>query len=563
MEGDRPWYRHYPPEVPRSLEYPDEPICQLLTDAVRDFPDQVATIFYNKKMTFREIHREARRLAHGLLRLGVKPGDRVALMLPNIPQAVAAYYGLHYLGAVVVWVNPLYMPHELIHQLSDSGAETIIALDLLYPRIMQAWEKTPLKRALFTSVKDRLPFPLSVLYPLRQKLPKIQYNDRVLRYDAVIQGVTPEEAMARLPGEEKGAKDLALLQYTGGTTGVAKGAMLTHGNLMANVVQARAWLYKIPRGQGVVLAALPFFHVYGLTTVLHFAVAHGHTMVLLPRPDGKSMLEAIVRYKVRLFPGTPTMYVAVLQMKDLEKYDLSSVEACISGSAPLPLEVQQQFEKITGGRLVEGYGLTEASPVTHSNPIWGERRNGTIGLPWPDTDAKIVDPDGDEELPVGEVGELLVKGPQVMQGYWNRPDETEQVLKDGWLRTGDLGRMDEDGYFQIVDRKKDVIIASGYNIYPREVEEVLYAMPEVAEAAVVGAPDPYRGETVRAYIVLKEGATLTAEEVERRCREQLAAYKVPRQIIFRKELPKSAVGKILRRVLAEEAKQEAAQAKTQ
>ncbi|MBX5476407.1 MAG: long-chain fatty acid--CoA ligase [Clostridia bacterium] len=557
MAARRPWLEHYPKEVPPSLDYPDIPLPRFLEDAARDYPRRVATIFFGARRTYAQIRDEARRLAVALGRLGVRPGDRVALILPNCPQAVAAHYGALLAGAVVVWVNPLYTVREMVHQLNDSGARVAVALDLVHPRLAEARPQTGLETVVYTSIRDRLPFPLNRLYPLKEKLPEIPYGRGTLRYDELWRAVRPEEAERSLPGESLGRDDLALLQYTGGTTGVAKGVMLTHGNLVANTLQTEAWLYRFKRGEGVTLGVLPFFHVYGLTTVLHYAVRQAATIVLIPRFDVKAMVDAIERYRPQIFPGAPTMYVAINRFPGIEKRDLSSIDACISGSAPLPLEVQSEFERLTGGRLVEGYGLSEASPVTHCNPLWGERRPGSIGLPWPDTDARLVHPDTDEEVGPGEVGELCVRGPQVMKGYWNRPDETAMVLKDGWLRTGDLATMDPDGYFRIVDRKKDVIIAGGFNVYPREVEEVLYQLPAVEEAVVFGVPDPYRGETVKAVIKLKPGHALTAEEVERHCRAQLTGYKVPRIIEFREELPKSAVGKILRRVLVEEARRQA------
>lgn len=347
--------------------------------------------------------------------------------------------------------------------------------------------------------------------------------------------------------------DLALLQYTGGTTGFPKGVMLTHKNLIANATMCDAWLYKAKKGEEIVLGLLPFFHVYGMTAVLLLSIMQGYKMVLLPKFDAETTLKTIEKQRPTLFPGAPTIYIGLLNHPDIQKYDLSSINSCISGSAALPVEVQQKFEKVTGGKLVEGYGLSESSPVTHANFVWEEKRiKGSIGVPWPDTDAAIFSMEDGTPLPYGEIGELAVKGPQVMKGYWNRPEETDQVLKNGWLYTGDLGYMDENGYFYIVDRKKDMIIAGGYNIYPREIEEVLYEHPDIQEAVVAGVPDPYRGETVKAYIVLKENATVTKEELNTFTRKYLAAYKVPRIYEFRKELPKTAVGKILRRSLIDE-----------
>ena len=445
----------------------------------------------------------------------------------------------------------MYVPRELEHILNDSGAETIITLDLLYDRVMAVKDKTSIKRIIVTSIRDFLPQHLKLLYPLKfigKKKPQIKYGNGVYRFTDLLQ-TKPEKIYVDIDPKE----DVALFQYTGGTTGISKAAMLTHYNLVANTMQAVHWLTDRQEGGEVLLAVLPFFHVYGMTVGMNFAIYLASTLVLVPRFDVKEIVKLIQKYKVTLFPGAPTIYIAVINFKDVKKYDLSSIKACISGSAPLPVKVKEDFEKLTGAKLVEGYGLSEASPVTHCNPIYGLNKPGSIGIPFPDTDAKIVDIEtGEKELAVGEAGELIVKGPQVMKGYWNMPEETARVLRNGWLYTGDIARMDKDGYFYIVDRKKEMIIASGYNIYPREIEEVLYRHPKIKEAAVVGIPSGYRGETVKAFVVLKEGETATEEEIKEYCRENLARYKVPEFIEFRKELPKSAVGKVLKRVLLEE-----------
>ncbi len=349
-------------------------------------------------------------------------------------------------------------------------------------------------------------------------------------------------------------EDLALLQYTGGTTGFPKGVMLTHYNLVSNTQMCQAWLFKAKQGEETVLGVLPFFHVYGMTTVMNLSIMFGAKMILLPKFNPEDILKVIEKERPTLFPGAPTIYVGILNHPNLEKYDLSSIKACISGSAPLPLDVQQKFEQVTGGKLVEGYGLTETSPVTHANFVWGKRIHGSIGIPWPDTEATILNMETYEQAEIGEIGEVSIKGPQVMKGYWNKPEETENTFKNGWLLTGDLGYMDENGYFYIVDRRKDMIIAGGYNIYPREVEEVLYEHEGVVEAVIAGVPDPYRGETVKAYVVPKSGYELDEAELNKFCRKHLAAYKVPRIYEFREELPKTAVGKILRRQLIDEDK---------
>lgn len=540
----KPWLQAYPAEVPATLSYPEEPLYNLLEHAADRYPDNDATIFFGARLTYREVRTQARRLAAGLREIGVQKGERVAIMLPNCPQAVIAYYGVLMVGAVVVQVNPLYTQRELKHQIADSGARVMITLDLLSPKL----RGLGLSHIAITGLPEYMPIPTKWLAPLKLKPPKIPYGGLFMRwadlmcYDPLEQPV-PVDAKA----------DVALLQYTGATTGLAKGCMLTHRNLMANVQQTAAWLYRIRPGDGVItMAALPLFHVYGMTTVMNFTIFLGGTLLLQPKFEASQTLKLIQKFRPSLFPGAPTMYVALNHSPHVEKYRLDSIEACISGAAPLPVEVQQTFERLTGGRLVEGYGLTEASPVTHANPIWGERIEGSIGVPWPDTEARIVDSATGEDLPVGEVGELIIRGPQVMLGYWNRPDATAETLHDGWLFTGDMARMDDRGYFYIVDRKKDLIIAGGFNIYPREVEEVLYLHRGVKEAVVVGVPDEYRGETVKAYIVPKEGSTLDKSEITDFCRQNLASFKIPRLIEFRTELPKSMVGKVLRRVLLEE-----------
>jgi long-chain acyl-CoA synthetase len=468
-------------------------------------------------------------------------------MLPNSPQFVIAFYGTLLAGGVGVNVNPMYTPRELRHQLQDAGAETLVILDQLLPRYQEVKAEVPVRLLVRTGIQDYLPFPKNLLYPLmlrrKGQAPKALEG---IPWRAFLKRGRPEPVAVDLD-------DLALLQYTGGTTGLAKGAMLTHRNLSSNALQVRAWIPDFREGEEVVLGAIPFFHVYGMTVAMNLALLGAAKLVLLPRPEIGPIVEAIEKHRVTLFPGVPTLYVAFNNFPGIEKRDLKSVRACISGSAPLPLEVAERFEKLTGAKLVEGYGLTEASPVTHCNPLYGERRLGSVGLPLPGVDAKVVDEEG-KEVPLGEVGELIVKGPNVMKGYWNRPEETQKALKDGWLFTGDLARMDQDGYFYIVDRKKDMIIAGGYNIYPREVEEVLYGHEAVQEAAVVGVPDPYRGETVAAFIVLKEAyrGKVTEKDIEAFCRANLAAYKVPRIIQFREGLPKSSVGKILKRELTKE-----------
>lgn len=554
---ERPWLDQYPPEIRKTINYDRIPLQQFLTKASEKFPDKTAMHFMGKDITFKEFHSSALKFANYLKALGVEKGDRVAIMLPNCPQSAIAYYGILYCGGVVVQTNPLYTERELSYQMSDSGAKVIISLDILYARISKVVKETKLEHIIITGIKDYLPFPKNVIYPFIQKkehgiVVKVEHRGMNHLFTEIMKTAKDDPIEYEFDYDS----DIALLQYTGGTTGPPKGVMLSHANLISNAQMCNEWLYKCEEGKETVMGILPFFHVYGMTTVLVLSVMLGNKMVLIPKFDFDTALKTIDKQKPTLFPGAPTIYIGLLNHPQLHKYDLSSIKACISGSAALPVELQQKFEKVTGGKLVEGYGLTETSPVAIANLLWdGERVKGSIGLPWPDTDACILGPDSSEPLPYGEVGEIAVKGPQVMKGYWNRPEETASTFRDGWLLTGDLGYMNKDGYFFVVDRKKDMIIASGFNIYPREIEEVLYEHDAIQECVVVGVPDPYRGETVKAYIVFKDGKSATEEELDKYCRENLAAYKVPRKYEFRKELPKTAVGKILRRSLVEEEKE--------
>jgi long-chain acyl-CoA synthetase len=556
MVEQKPWLQHYPSEIPGILNYKEEPLQQYLTNAAEEFPNKIAIHFMGKEISYKELLDASVKVAGYLQDIGIEKGDRVAIMLPNSPQSVISYFGILMAGGVVVQTNPLYMERELEYQMKDSGAKAIITLDLLFPRVSKVKSQTELKHIIVTAIKDFLPFPKNMVYPFIQKkqhgvVVKVKHEGNQHLLSEILKQPQRPLTMHTFDYEE----DLALLQYTGGTTGFPKGVMLSHKNLVANASMCQAWLYKCKRGEEVVLGLLPFFHVYGMTTVMILSVMQGYKMVLLPKFDAETTLKTIQKQRPTLFPGAPTIYIGLLNHPDLKKYDLSSIDSCISGSAPLPVEVQQKFEEVTGGKLVEGYGLTETSPVTHANFLWDrERVKGSIGVPWPNTDAAIFSLETGEVLPSGEVGELAIKGPQVMKGYWNRPEDTEQTLRNDWLLTGDLGYMDDNGYFYVVDRKKDMIIAGGFNIYPREIEEVLYEHPDVQEAVAAGIPDPYRGETVKAYVVLKEGARVTEEELNSYVRKHLAAYKVPRIYEFREELPKTAVGKILRRALVDEEK---------
>jgi long-chain acyl-CoA synthetase len=554
---EKVWLKQYPEDIPTSLEFPDVPLSQFLTDSYNTSPNKVAIHFMGKDITFKELHESALKFANYLRSLGVEKGDRVAIILPNCPQSVIAYFGTLYIGGIVVQTNPLYTERELQYQMADSGAKVVLVMDILYPRVMKVIKETAIENVIVTGIKDYLPFPKNLIYPFIQKKQygfsvKVEHSGSNHLFTEVMKTATatPVEFPSFDP-----ENDLALLQYTGGTTGFPKGVMLTHRNLVANTKMCDAWLSQTKHGEEVVLGMLPFFHVYGMTTVLILSVMTRNKMVLIPKFDVDQALKTIDKLKPTLFPGAPTMYIGLLNHPDIEKYDLSSIKACLSGSAPLPVEVQEKFEAVTGGKLVEGYGLTETAPVTHANFIWANRISGSIGVPWPNTDAVILRSGESEVLPPGEIGEIAIKGPQVMKGYWNRPEDTAATFNDGWFLTGDLGYMDENGYFYVVDRKKDMIIAGGFNIYPREVEEVLYEHEAIQECVVAGIPDPYRGETVKAYIVLKEGKEVTEKELNEYCRQNLASYKVPRFYEFRDELPKTAVGKILRRTLVDEEKQ--------
>ncbi|MEH6888607.1 long-chain-fatty-acid--CoA ligase [Bacillus sp. JJ864] len=549
---EKPWLQNYPKEIPHTISFDMKPLHVYLQEAASQYPKKKALHFLGKDITFTELDRKVRQFANYLRKLGLEKGDRVAIMLPNCPQSVIGYYGTLLAGGVVVQTNPLYTERELEYQLHDSGAKVILCLDIVFPKVSNVQSATNIEHVIVTRIADYLPFPKNVLYPFIQKkqtklVVHVKESNNIHVWKSIERA---EDTAVDVPCDPE--EDLALLQYTGGTTGFPKGVMLTHKNLVSNTRMGIHWLYNCRAGEEVLLGVLPFFHVYGMTAVMNLSIMEAYKMVLIPKFDIKMILEAIKKHRVTLFPGAPTIYIALLNYPELHKYDVSSISACISGSAALPVEVQEQFERVTGGKLVEGYGLTESSPVTHGNFLWTKRVPGSIGVPWPSTDARILSLETGEPLSVGEVGEIAVKGPQVMKGYWNKPEETAAVLKDGWLYTGDVGYMDEDGFFYVKDRKKDMIVASGFNVYPREVEEVLYEHEKVQEVVVLGVPDPYRGETVKAFVVVKDSVICSEEELNAFARKYLAAYKVPKVYEFRKELPKTTVGKILRRVLVEE-----------
>lgn len=568
MPTEMKWLEHYEEGVPATLDIPEIPLQQMMMNSAQEAPDRTAMrmilkylafgIAIQSRFTYRQLDEASSRFAAAIHALGIRKGDRVAMMLPNIPQYVIGYYGLLKAGAIIVNTNPTYTPRELGHQLEDSGAKAIIMLSGSYGRLEQIRERTAVENVIIAGVQDTLgwPFRGMVEKQLRAKgtVADIPSAPDIHRFDDLLEQYPPES-----PQLEFDMDDVALFQYSGGTTGTPKAAMLTHRNLVSNSVQMVHWFTKLEHGNERFLGALPFFHVYGMTVGMLFAFATASELIMVPDPrDLNLILQIIHNEKISVYPGVPAMYNALVNHPKVGEYDLRSVKACLSGGAPLPVEVANKFERITGGRLVEGYGLSESSPVACANPIFGYRKIGSIGIPISGTRMGIVSLEPDDEgnyqdLDAGEEGEIVIYGPQVMPGYWNREDETALTIdKTGALHTGDIGKMDDEGYFYVVDRKKDLIIASGYNIVPREVEEVLFMLPKVVEAAVAGIPDPKRGETVKAYIVLQAGETATREEIRAFCKENLAPYKVPTKIEFRDELPKSQVGKVLRRVLVEE-----------
>jgi long-chain acyl-CoA synthetase len=568
-----PWVRHYDEGVPHQIDIPDHPLTWLLDTTANRAPGRTAMIYYGNKISYAQLSSLAYRFAVVLKQFGIQKGDRVAIALPNIPQYPIAFYGALRAGAVAVPTNPLYTERELEHQLKDSGARILIMLDMFYPVMRRCRKNTPVEHIIITSPGDFLPPILRQLYPLqqrREKTPRPALTKEELSADPSMHLMkellkahsTGEIEQYNLPVPTSG-DDLAVLQYTGGTTGLSKGAMLTHRNLLANTLQARSWEPKAEFGKDSGLCVAPFFHSYGATICMNLAIYMAGTMILLPRFVPKDTLRAIKRYHPQHFPGIPTMYIAVMKEAKGQPDALRSLETCISGAAPLPAQVRTDFEKLIAGKIVEGYGLSEASPVTHCNPLSGGR-DGSIGLPFPGVEAAIMNPETHELLPPGQEGEIVVKGPNVMKGYWNREEETKAAFVNGWLRTGDIGKMDDEGFFYVVDRAKDMILASGFNVYPREVEEILFQHPAVAEAAVIGVPHEYRGETVAAFVVLKPGFAPTEETHEKIlafCKEQLTPYKVPKILEFRDSLPTSLVGKVLRRELRAEVANRQARAK--
>ena len=563
---DRPWFKHYEEGVPH--EYPSiipvfgdeahgpaESLWEQFDRTAATWPDRVAAVFEGTEFTYARLHRMVELFSTSLARLGVGRGDNVVLQLPNIPQCLVAYFALHRIGACVVMANPMYVAPEIAHMLDDSGARTMITLDAFWMNTIRKIKySSGLRTVIVTGIADYLPFPKKQLFPLIGKKKglwaKVRKEPGVYRFGDMV--AECDGIVAPAPGS---GDDMACLQYTGGTTGVSKGAILTNSNLLSNAHQVASWFPGLQAGGEIFVCALPFFHVFGLTICLNVPIALGATLLVVPDPRNlKSIIGKIEKYRPTMFPAVPAMFEGINRFPGIEKRDLSSIKGCFSGSAPLSLEVMNRFEQLTGARITEGFGLTESSPVSHVNPLFGLRKEGSIGVPMPGTDSKVVDlTEGTTEMADGENGELILRGPQVMKGYWNHEEETANAIRDGWLFTGDIAYRDTDGYFFISGRKKEMIIAGGYNIYPREIDEVLYANAEILEAAAVGIPDQHRGETVWAFVVPKPGAKITGGDVINWCRKRLARYKVPKRIVFAEKLPRSAVGKILRRELREQA----------
>ncbi len=546
-ESDRPWLKLYDKGVPADIECKEVKPYDFLKQSAARIPEHLAVAFFNYKLSYRELKERTDSFASFLKSLGVNAGDKVAVDLPNCPQYIIAFQAINKIGAVVAQISPTYFEIEIDRIIGDSESKVLIIFDDLLPRIDGVTKKYPNLVVVATRIEDYLRFPLNSLYKLQRKKNK-KFVDIPEKYRKF------EEHKTFQPSSEENndTNSLAVLQYTGGTTGVPKGAMLSNRNLVCNTIQSVACLPGQGFGKDVMLSVIPFFHVFGMTIAMNFPIKIGASIVLQPKPDIDGIFKLIKKYHPTFFPGVPTLYGGILLHKELQNVDMKSIQYCISGSAPLPVEIIEKWNKVTGGHLVEGYGLTEASPVTHVNPLYGKIKSGSIGLPVPSTYAKIVDLDnGTKNMPVGAEGELLIKGPQVMQGYYKNPGETDGVLKDGWLHTGDIAKMDEEGYFYIVDRKKDVIIVGGFNVYPREVEEVLYQNPKVKEAAAIGVKDAAHGEVVKAFVVLKDGQSATEQEIIDFFHNKIAKFKVPRSVEFRKDLPKTLVGKILRRELRE------------
>jgi len=541
----KPWLKHYDDGVPEHIDYPEMNIYKLLDNTTDEFGNKTGIWFLKNRISYKKFKDTTDRLATVLVDLGVKRGDVVAIMFPNFPQFLFSFFGILKAGGIVTACSVLHTEHELAYQLNDSGAEIILAWDAQLDKINKIKDRTKLRHIIISNIFDYAP-------TANKNPPEIAGTVQFLD---LVNKTKPNPPQFEINAKE----DVAILQYTGGTTGLPKGAMLTHYNIVSNSIATATWIGPdIKRGKETMLTNLPLFHIYGMTVCMNTQIYAGSTIALNPDArDQKSLFEIIKATNPSYFPGVPTMYMRLLERDDIEDYakDLKSIRVCNTGAAPMPPEVLKEFEERTGGKIIEGYGMTETSPVTHSNPVNGQRKIGSVGLPFPDTEVKIVNiEDYTKIIPVGEPGEIMIKGPQVFKGYWNKPEETANQLKDGWVLTGDIGKMDEDGYFYIVDRKKDMINVSGFKVYPRELEDVLFEHKAVENAAVIGIPDPDipGSEKVKAYIVLKDGFQESEDikiEIKEFLRQTVAPYKLPKFIEFRKELPETLVGKVQRKEL--------------
>jgi len=549
--AERPWLDSYDPGVPHTLDYPELDIYAYVSAAADKQPEKTAAVFMGKELSFGEIFAQAERLAGALHAKGVQKGDRVVLLLPNCPQFIISYYAILRLGATVVLANPLNVERELLFKFQDSGAKALIVLDLLSQRVNNIKAEINLDLIVYTSLADYLPFPLNLLYPIKRsldkKMPKVDIRrdpNTVMFKELLAQG-------GQAPRVEIDPAAMAALIYSGGTTGVSKGIMLSHKALVANAAQVASWGEVIPGDK--LLAVLPLFHGFGMSVCMNTPLSTGGTIVLLPRFDARELVKTVAKYKPTLFAGVPTMFIAIKELPDIDKYDLTSLRGIFVGAAPMPMAVMEEFQRRTGAELIEGYGLTEAVTAISCNPFQGAKKPGTIGIPFPDVEWRIMDlAEGKQEMPIGEAGEIVIRCPELMSGYLNQPEMTAATLRDGWLYTGDIGVMDGDGFVTIVDRKKDLVIVSGFNVFPSEIDEVLHQHTQVAEAVAVGLPHPTKGEYIKAYVVPKAGQQIAPQEVIEFCRKNLSAYMVPREVEVRSDLPKSMIGKVLRRSLREE-----------
>ncbi len=552
-----PWLAHYDKGVPQTIKYPSVPIFNFLEESAKKYPDQPCTIFKGAAISFKEMNAITDQVAAALAGIGVKKGDRVGIFIPNTPQFVMVYFGILKAGGVVVAIDSRYTAPEIVHQANDAGIEIMFVMSNFYKTVKIAQPQTKIKKLIVTNIKETLPPVLKVLFTLAKEK-KGGFRVDLEPGDIWLQDLLAQYKPGDRPKLDIGPDDTALFQYSGGTTGVSKAAVALHRNLVANTLQIVSWMRNLETGKESVLMAIPLFHVYGMVAGMLFGIHSGASLVMVPNPrDLHDLLGNVKKFRPSIFPGIPALYNAINNNAAVKagKYDLGSIKACISGSAPLLRDTKERFEALSGGKVSEGYGLSEAPTATHCNPLLGVNKTGSVGIPFPDVDAKIISlDDGETEMKIGDVGEIAIHGPQVMKGYHNMPKETANSLrkmKDGkvWLFTGDIAKMDEEGYFYIVDRKKELIKPGGEQVWPREVEEVIAAHPKVLEVGVAGIPDPIRGEAVKAWVVLKPGETMNEDEVKEWCTKSLAKYKIPRQVEFRTELPKTTVGKTLRREL--------------